>query len=146
MNFSEVSTSKLHEISQGYQLSIDSLKRELDILERKKAILDEELSKRVRLDDIMRKIEEDSKDKIGKILEGSKKLKKKESKDTREKESKDEPSDSRKDQEKKWTIDEMKKVLDKKGVKYSTSLKKAEFVALIREHNGVREMNALHKE
>ena len=61
MNFSEVSTSKLHEISQGYQLSIDSLKRELDILERKKAILDEELSKRVRLDDIMRKIEEDSK-------------------------------------------------------------------------------------
>lgn len=143
MDFSGVSTLKLKEIHHGYESKIELLKRELDDMQRKNSIIEEELHKRYRLDELRRKIEEDSKDKIEKILSETKTAKKKADPKKKEEE---ESVDSRKEQEKKWTIDEMKKLLDKKGVKYSASLKKAEFVALIREHNGVREMNALHKE
>lgn len=143
MDFSEVTTLKLKEIYQSYQSKIDMIRRELDDYQRKNSIIEEELNKRQRLDELKKKIEEDSKDKIDKILSDSKKTKKKT--ESKKKED-DESTDSRKEQEKKWTIDEMKKLLDKKGVKYSASLKKSDFISLIREHNGVREMNALHKE
>lgn len=140
MDISTICTSKLKEISQSYQLKIEALRRELEEYQRKNYIIEEEINKRYRIENFTRKIEEDSKEKIDKILSETKTKKKSESKKKEE----DEP-DLRKEQEKKWTIDEMKKVLDKKGVKYASTLKRADFVALIREHNGVREMNALHK-
>ena len=141
MNFDEISNAQLKEIYQGYQSKIDILKKEIEDCQRKSSVIEEELHKRLRLEDIRRKMEEDTKDRISKILIDSKGKKKGESK-----KKDDDEIDFRKEQEKKWTIEEMKKMLDKKGVKYSHSLKKAEFIALIREHNCVREMNSLHKE
>ncbi len=139
MDLSEVSTSKLKEISHSYQIKIDALKRELEEYQRKNYVIEEEINKRKLLENFKIRIEEDSKHKIERILsDGKKKVEPK-------KKDQEEEVDSRKDQEKKWTIDEMKKLLDKKGVKYASTLKKNDFIALIREHNGVREMNALHK-
>ena len=139
MDFKELNISKLREISQNYQDKIELLKRQLDEYQRINSRIEEEIDKRLRLDELRRKIEEDSKVKVNKILSDSKSKKKKDKEE-------EESVDFRKEQEKKWTIDEMKKLLDKKGVKYSNTLKKADFIALIREHNGVREMNSLHKE
>jgi uncharacterized membrane protein YheB (UPF0754 family) len=172
MDLAEVSTIKLKEISQNYQLKIDTLKREMDEYRRKNSVIEEEIEKRQKIEEFKRKVEEESKEKIQKIMKGDasssdeskekkpvKKIEKKVEKKIEKKVEKkkdtdsgansgenDESSDSKTEQEKKWTIDDMKKLLDKKGVKYTTNLKKAEFIKLIRENNGVREMNALYKE
>ena len=143
MDFTDVSTTKLKEISLSYQQRIELLRRELDECHRKHSVIEEELSKRFRLEDLRRKIEEDSKDKIEKILSDTKSKKKSEPK---KKEVEEDAVDVKKEQEKKWTIDDMKKLLDKKGVKYLSTLKKSDFIALIRENNGVREMNSLYKD
>jgi hypothetical protein len=182
MDLAEVSTSKLKEISQGYILKIESLKKEMDEYKRKNSVIEEEIEKRHKIEEYKRKVEEESKEKIQKIMKGEssssesdekKKIQKKnttkdEKKPEKKKESDEDSTDSnlrktkvcesskisqseivldsKSEQEKKWTIDDMKKLLDKKNVKYTTNLKKAEFIKLIRENNGVREMNSLYKE
>ena len=168
MDLAEVSTIKLKEISQNYQLKIDTLKREMDEYRRKNSVIEEEIEKRQKIEEFKRKVEEESKEKIQKIMKGGasssdeskekkpiKKIEKKVEKKVEKKKDtdsganngeNDESSDSKTEQEKKWTIDDMKKLLDKKSVKYTTNLKKADIIKLIRENNGVREMNALYKE
>jgi hypothetical protein len=186
MDLAEVSTSKLKEISQGYILKIESLKKEMDEYKRKNSVIEEEIEKRHKIEEYKRKVEEESKEKIQKIMKGEssddkketqkKTITKDEKKSTTKKEKKKDSDissnedntdsnlrktkvcesskisqseivlDSKSEQEKKWTIDDMKKLLDKKNVKYTTNLKKAEFIKLIRENNGVREMNSLYKE
>lgn len=164
MDLAEVSTSKLKEISQGYILKIDSLKKEMDEYNRKNSVIEEEIEKRHKIEEYKRKVEEESKEKIQKIMKGESSssketddkkntIKKNTTKDEKKPEKKKaSDSGSNEDieykslQEKKWIIDDMKKLLDKKGVKYTTNLKKSEFIKLIRENNGVREMNSLYKE
>jgi len=145
MDFSQVSSSKLREISQNYQSRINELRKEMEEYILKHSIIEEELNKRLRIDEYSKRMEEESKGKISRILSDvrdetkTKKTERKPKKKEEEEEQKQEP-------EKKWTIDDMKKLLDKKGVKYQSSLKKADFVKLIRDNNGVREMNSLYKE
>lgn len=145
MDFSQVSSSKLREISQNYQSRINELRKEMEEYILKHSIIEEELNKRLRIDEYSKRMEEESKGKISRILSDvrdetkTKKTERKPKKKEEEEEPKQEP-------EKKWTIDDMKKLLDKKGVKYQSSLKKADFVKLIRDNNGVREMNSLYKE
>lgn len=141
MSISETSMTQLKEMSLTYLSRIEILKAELEDCQRKYSVIEEEISKRQKLEELRRRIEVNSKEKIEKILATDTKSKKK----SEPKKQEEESPDLRKEQEKKWTIDEMKKILDKKGVKYGSTLKKSDFVALIREHNGVREMNALHK-
>lgn len=138
MEFTDISTQKLLELSQNYQSKIDLLKRELEEYSRKNYLILEEINKRQKIAEFRQKVEEEAKTKMKKILSGE--PRKSESKKT-------EPEiDIKSDQEKKWTIDDMKKLLDKKGVKYGSGLKKADFIKLIRENAGVREMNSLYKE
>jgi hypothetical protein len=163
MDLAEVSTSKLKEISQGYQLKIETLKREMEEYKRKNSVIEEEIEKRHKIEEYKRKVEEESKEKIQKIMKGNSSTSKDDDESSEKKTTKkksdsetkntnkaiktnDDNADSKVEQEKKWTIDDMKKLLDKKDVKYTTNLKKADFVKLIRENNGVREMNALYKD
>jgi hypothetical protein len=152
MDLAEVSTIKLKEISQNYQLKIDTLKREMEEYKRKNSVIEEEIEKRNKIEEYKKKVEEESKEKIHKIMKGGSsaddaepKEKKPVKKKVEKNESNDESADSKVEQEKKWTIDDMKKLLDKKSVKYTTNLKKADFIKLVRENNGVREMNALYR-
>lgn len=138
MEFTDISTQKLLELSQNYQSKIDLLKRELEEYSRKNYLILEEINKRQKIAEFRQKVEEEAKTKIKKILSGEPR---------KSDPKKVEPeTDIKSDQEKKWTIDDMKKLLDKKGVKYGSGLKKADFIKLIRENNGVREMNSLYKE
>ena len=138
MEFSDISTQKLLELSQNYQSKIDILKREIEEYSRKNSLILEEINKRQKIPEFRQKVEEEAKTKMKKILSG----------EPRKSETKkiDPETEVKNDQEKKWTIDDMKKLLDKKAVKYGSGLKKADFIKLVRENNGVREMNSLYKE